>query len=59
MTESITCANCDFLLYWGEAIKDRLFMTWSEEKVLDLYKKKCPSCGSQLSTESVKVKIEE
>jgi hypothetical protein len=59
MTESITCANCDFLLYWGEAIKDRLFMIWSEEKVLDLYKKKCPSCSAQLSTESVKVKIEE
>jgi ribosomal protein S27AE len=57
MTETINCGNCDFLLYWGESIKDRLFMTWSEETVLQLYKNKCPNCGNSLTLKAIKVEV--
>lgn len=57
MTETINCGNCGFLLYWGESIKDRLFMMWSEETVLQLYKNECPNCGASLSLETVTVEV--
>ena len=58
MTEKIICKKCGFLLYWGEAIKERLFFRLSEEIVLHRYGDKCPTCGSPLSKEDVDIIIE-
>jgi DNA-directed RNA polymerase subunit RPC12/RpoP len=57
LSETVRCGVCGFLLYWGEAIKDRLYMRFSEEKLLDKYGNVCPSCGSRLDVNSVKITI--
>jgi len=57
LSETIKCDNCGFLLYWGEAIKDRLYMRFSEERLLDKYKKICPNCGNKLDVNRVKIQI--
>jgi ribosomal protein S27AE len=57
VTEKIICGKCSFLLYWGEAIAERLYMSLSEEKVLEKYGNKCPDCGSNLSMNSVRIEI--
>jgi transcription elongation factor Elf1 len=59
MSETINCGNCGMLLYFGEEIKRRLYMRAipDESAVLAGYGNKCPRCGAQLSTDSVKVEI--
>ena len=57
MTEKITCGRCAFLLYWGEAIALRLFMRFSEEKLLHQYGRECPNCGAALTLDTVKVEV--
>jgi len=60
MTETIRCKKCDFLLYYGEKIKDRLYIGgFSEEEVLKRYKNVCPNCGGSLNLETVEIKIKE
>ena len=59
MTERINCGSCGFVLYWGESIKDRMFMRYSETTFLAKYGKKCPNCGAGLSMESVKITFED
>ena len=60
MTEKIYCSNCNMLLYFGEEIKRRLYMRAipSEETVLGFYNNACPRCGSELSLQTVNIKIE-
>lgn len=55
MTETIRCAGCDMLLYFGEEIKRRLYMRAipSEKTVLGFYNNTCPRCGACLTLESV------
>ena len=58
MTEMINCGKCDFLLYYGETISERLYLGGlTEEKVLQRYNNRCPSCGNKLDMEAVKVTI--
>ena len=57
MSETIKCDNCGFLLYWGEAIKDRLYMRFSEEALLAKYNNICPDCGNKLDLKRVKIQI--
>ena len=61
MSEKIFCSKCNMLLYFGEEIKRRLYMRAipSEFTVLGYYKDVCPRCGHTLSSETVKVEIEE
>lgn len=60
MTEEIRCGKCDFLLYFGETISDRLYIGGlNEEKILQRYNNVCPMCGNKLSMKTVKVKIKE
>jgi ribosomal protein S27AE len=56
MSETINCANCGFLLYWGEAIKDRLYMRFSEEKLLTKYRHVCPHCGDRVDEATVTIR---
>jgi len=58
LTERINCGKCNFVLYWGESIKDRMFMRWSEETFLAKYGDKCPNCGVDASLKSVKITYE-
>lgn len=60
MPEKILCKNCNFLLYFGEIIKKRLYMRNlpSEETVLDMYGNNCPRCNNELSLEKVNIQIE-
>jgi ribosomal protein S27AE len=58
MTEIVNCGKCGFLLYWGETIALRLFMRFSEEKLLQQYGGTCPNCGAPLSSDSVKVVVD-
>lgn len=57
MTETIRCADCDMLLYFGEEIKRRLCMRAipSEQAVLGYYGHTCPRCGATLTLESVQI----
>lgn len=57
MTETIRCAGCDMLLYFGEEIRRRLYMRAirSEETVLGYYHNVCPRCGAKLTLESVRI----
>jgi len=55
MTETIRCPNCDFLLYFGENIADRLHHRLSEQKVLEGYRNVCPRCKAPLSEETVRI----
>lgn len=57
MAETIRCADCDMLLYFGEQIKRRLYMRAipSEETVLGYYNHVCPRCGARLTLESVHI----
>lgn len=59
MTETIRCADCNMLLYFGEEIKRRLYMRAipDEAAVLAAYGNACPRCGAALATDSVKVEI--
>jgi ribosomal protein S27AE len=57
VTEKISCGRCEFLLYWGEAIALRLFMRFSEEKLLQRYGRVCPNCGAALTLNSVTVEV--
>ena len=58
MTETIRCKKCDFLLYFGETISERLYLGGlNEEKVLQRYKNICPNCGNELSMNDVEVQI--
>lgn len=57
MTERINCGKCNFVLYWGESIKDRMFMRWSEDYFLAKYGHKCPNCGT--STKEAKITYED
>lgn len=59
MSEMINCGNCDMLLYFGEEISRRLYMRAipDEGAVLAAYGNKCPRCGTDLSPESVKIRI--
>lgn len=59
MTEKIFCGKCNFLLYFGEIIKKRLYMRNlpSEESVLETYNKTCPRCKNKLSLKTVKIEI--
>jgi hypothetical protein len=59
MSETITCANCGFLLYWVEAIKDRLYMRFSEEKLLEKYGHVCPNCDDGLDEATVAIQYRE
>ena len=60
MTETIHCKNCEFLLYYGETIADRLYIGGlSEEKVLKRYKNVCPNCEAPLGLETVEIKFKE
>ena len=61
MTEKIFCKNCNLLLYYGEIIKHRLYMSAipSEENVLKAYDSTCPRCGNALNLNTVKIEIEE
>jgi len=59
LTERINCGKCNFVLYWGESIKDRYILRYSEETFLAKYDNKCPNCGAALSKESVKITFEE
>jgi ribosomal protein S27AE len=60
MSEKIYCGKCSMLLYFGEEIKRRLYMRAipSEETVLGYYNHLCPRCGSELSQQSVDIKVE-
>ncbi|UCB46209.1 MAG: hypothetical protein JSV25_01940 [Spirochaetota bacterium] len=60
MPEKILCTECDFLLYFGEIIKKRLYMRNlpSEEKVLEMYNNTCPRCKNKLTLKTVKIAIE-
>jgi phage FluMu protein Com len=60
MTETIRCADCNMLLYFGEEIKRRLYMRAipSEETVLGYYHNVCPRCGAKLTLESVHITTE-
>ena len=55
MTQRIDCGHCGFTLYWGESIKHRYIMKYSEEDVLGGYANICPNCGTRLTLESVKL----
>ncbi len=57
MTETIRCAGCDMLLYFGEEIKRRLYMRAipCEKTVLECYNNVCPRCGARLTLESVHI----
>ena len=57
MTETIRCAHCDMLLYFGEEIKRRLYMRAipSEATVLGYYQDVCPRCGARLTLDSVQI----
>jgi hypothetical protein len=57
MTETIRCADCDMLLYFGEEIRRRLYMRAipSEETVLGYYFDVCPRCGAKLTLASVRI----
>lgn len=57
MSETIKCNICGFLLYWGEAIKDRLYMRFSEAKLLEKYSNVCPNCGNRLDVQTVEIQI--
>ena len=60
VTEEIHCAQCQFLLYYGETIAERLYLGGlDEEKVLKRYNNTCPKCGNKLSTETVKIEIKQ
>ena len=61
MSEKIYCGKCNMLLYFGEAIKRRLYMRAipSEETVLGFYNNLCPRCGNKLSLGTVKVETKE
>ena len=57
MTETIRCAECNMLLYFGEEIKRRLYMRAipSEKTVLGYYDNTCPRCGAKLTLETVQI----
>ncbi len=57
MTETIRCAKCDMLLYFGEEIRRRLYMRAvpSESAVLRYYDDVCPRCGASLTLDSVRI----
>ena len=57
MTETIRCAECNMLLYFGEEIKRRLYMRAipSEKPVLGYYDNTCPRCGAKLTLETVQI----
>jgi phage FluMu protein Com len=59
MTETIRCADCDMLLYFGEEIKRRLYMRAipSEQTVLGYYHDVCPRCGAKLTLETVQITL--
>jgi len=60
LTEMINCRKCDFLLYYGETISERLYLGGlNEEKVLQRYKNRCPNCGNELNMKTVKVSVKE
>ena len=59
MSETINCTKCGFLLYWGEAIKDRLYMRFSEAKLLEKYGNACPNCGDRLTEATVTIQHRE
>lgn len=59
MTERITCNGCGFVLYWGEAIRDRMFMRYSEETFLAKYGFTCPHCDGELSRDTVTITYED
>jgi hypothetical protein len=60
VTEEIHCAQCSFLLYYGETISERLYLGGlDEEKVLRRYNNICPNCGSKLSRDTVRIEIKQ
>lgn len=61
MTEMINCGNCSFLLYYGEAFKDRFFIRGTSEVTFlaDAYGDTCPSCGVSFTPASVRTTIED
>ncbi|MDQ1280986.1 MAG: hypothetical protein QG670_2250 [Thermoproteota archaeon] len=59
MTERINCVECNFVLYWGETIKDRMGIRYSEDTFLARYEHKCPNCGGKVTTDSVKITFED
>ena len=60
MTETIRCAECGMLLYFGEEIRRRLYMRAipSEATVLGYYENTCPRCHSMLTVGSVDISTE-
>lgn len=59
LTERINCGSCGFVVYWGESIKDRFSMGYSEGTFLAKYDNKCPNCGADLSKKSVVITSED
>jgi ribosomal protein S27AE len=55
VTQRIDCGNCGFTLYWGESIRHRYIMRFSEKDVLAGYENRCPNCEAHLTMDSVKM----
>lgn len=57
----INCGNCDFLLYFGEAFKDRAFIRGTSEAsfLADAYDNTCPNCDTAIDPASVRTTIED